>query len=167
MLCGCSLQVSVSCPSPRQRGKGKRRTFFFCFSFWRLSVATPTALLPSSEWRKEGRSMSECTLELAACTVQSDGHPAANVLTRELYRAWQVRLSMPPCLRAGCAGTDAHRSHCASSRAPRLLPSYSVSTLRRPFSACSWRTRARRRSKLWPPGQTQGTAGKTSSQNRR
>jgi hypothetical protein len=33
---------------------------------------------------------------VAMCSVQSDAHPAANVLTPEMYRAWQVRALMSP-----------------------------------------------------------------------
>ena len=39
----------------------------------------------------EGREAMETELRVSACSVALDAHPAGNVLSRELYRAWQVR----------------------------------------------------------------------------
>ena len=66
----------------------------------------------------------ESVLQVAMCSVQSDAHPAANVLTPEMYRAWQVRVMSPrPPLRGFHARSARERTH-AAARGPDVPPSW-------------------------------------------
>jgi hypothetical protein len=67
----------------------------------------------------------ESVLQVAMCSVQSDAHPAANVLTPEMYRAWQVRalMSPRPPLRGFHARGARERTH-AAVRGPDVPPSW-------------------------------------------